>query len=118
MVAFEKYGEIESWPKVYQHWGGSEVPEWWEAFCEDLESQAHDTRYGNQEYLAAKWVVWLADQFRAHEGGMLNFLSVGVTSVLPQKHDIANLWVVALTDRDEAGRPVIENRPIPREKEH
>ena len=63
-------------------------------FFDDVQSQTRDTRFSDPTYLAAKYVVWLADQFRDNfkfengvpqkvRGNLLDFLSVGVTQEDP-----------------------------------
>lgn len=50
-------------------------------FFHDVHSQTADTRFNDASYLAAKYVVWLANQFRGNQ--LLDFLSVGVCSEDP-----------------------------------
>lgn len=59
-------------------------------FLRDVKAQTHDTRFSDPDYLAAKYVVWLAHSF-AREAP-LDFLSVGVTSADPS--DIEYRYVV------------------------
>jgi len=65
--------------KVYRHSDGYPdgiLPDIQQFFA-DVQTQTSDTRFGDPTYLAAKYVVWQADQYH-REGGMLNFTSVGV----------------------------------------
>lgn len=85
-------------------------------FFEDVKSQTNDTRFGDPSYLAAKYVVWLADQFaysydfngkemKKVKKNMLDFLSVGVCSGDPG--DIEYRYTVNCGKMDEDGYPVV-----------
>ena len=76
---------------IYRHSDGYPdgehgVPASLERFFEAVEEQTHDTRFSDAGYLAAKYVVWQADQFAYHYNGNgertkaapLDFLSLGV----------------------------------------
>lgn len=85
-------------------------------FFEAVEAQTSDTRFTDPSYLAAKWVVWLADQYTNHQvwngkdytpvkGDMLDFLGVGVVTEDPD--DIEYRYTVHCDQKDDAGRPVV-----------
>lgn len=63
---------------IYRHWGTTPesgmngLP----AFFDEVE-KLDDTRFNDPSYLAAKFVVWLADQHQ-NSDNKLNFISVGV----------------------------------------
>jgi len=66
---------------VYRHSDGYPnsqhgVPASLERFFTDVETQTKDTRFNDPTYLAAKYVVWQANEYSGDE--MLDFLSVGV----------------------------------------
>ena len=90
-------------------------------FFEAVENDTDDTRFSDPSYLAAKYVVWLADQMHAVNGaygeppaknGKLNFLSVGVCAKDPG--DIEYRYTIRCDRTDENGRPEIEcTRKVP-----
>lgn len=51
------------------------------SFFKEVSKQTRDTRFGDASYLAAKWIVWDADQIRQglERTNPLDFLSVGIT---------------------------------------
>jgi len=67
---------------IYLHWGGDAtyMAEVFEEFFLAVERQCgRDTRFHDNEYLAAKFVVWMAgESISGDETTPLNFLSVGV----------------------------------------
>ena len=71
---------------VYRHWDGypKEVGMLGDLqrFFDAVEEQTTDRRFGDPSYLAAKFIVWQANEYRA-AGGILDFLSVGTTLVDP-----------------------------------
>ena len=72
-------------------------------FFTDVELQTHDTRFTDPSYLAAKFVVWQANEY-SKSGKMLDFLSLGVCNKDPG--DIDFRYVVNCEDLEE-NRPTI-----------
>lgn len=69
-----------------------------QTFFETVENETCDTRFDDPEYLAAKFVVYLA-------GPKLDFLGVGVSV---EKHgDIAYLYTVECANFTKKGRPLV-----------
>lgn len=71
---------------IYLHWGGdaSYMKDVFNEFFEAVErdcSERSDFRYGDPDYLAAKFVVHLAREMGDDQDRPLSFLSVGVTAV-------------------------------------
>jgi hypothetical protein len=73
-------------------------------FFDDVRSQTKDTRFGDPSYLASKYVVWLADQFR-NSRNLLDFLSVGVTQKDPD--DIEFRYTIDCAHLDQHGTPSV-----------
>jgi hypothetical protein len=74
-----------------------------EKFFDAVEAQTSDTRFDDPSYLAAKFVVWQADQYtvkydrsspepKETKGNMLDFLSVGI--VMSDPGDIEYRYTV------------------------
>jgi hypothetical protein len=59
-------------------------------FFTEVQNQTTDTRFTDASYLAAKYVVWLAGEFRGNNP--LDFLSVGVCAADPG--DIAFRYII------------------------
>jgi hypothetical protein len=55
-------GDGQDFAAVYSHWGGQDIEEMLGAFfvAED-ENKQHDNRFGDPEYLAARFAVWSSD---------------------------------------------------------
>jgi hypothetical protein len=100
-------------------------------FFEAVEEDTADTRFSDPSYLAAKYVVWLADKmktgsdrFREEYGsgdapaknGKLNFLSVGVC--LEDPGDIEYRYTVRCDQLDDNGRPEIYYQEVGSEERH
>lgn len=118
------YGDSEPEAIIYRHTDG--YPEGHGVdlttrFFADVEAQTQDTRYGDPSYLAAKLVVWLANEFATsltlhddgtHEWGkseMLDFISVGVMREDPG--DIEYRYVVdcgAIDGSKSVPRPTVK----------
>ena len=90
---------------VYRHYDGDEqtVKKDLETFFKDVESETKDTRFNDPSYLAAKFVVWQADQYS--NGGKLNFLGVGIMN--EEGGDIEFRHFVDCGNFDENGHPRI-----------
>lgn len=78
-------------------------------------AELRDSRFNDPSYLAAKLVVWLANEFRAGGTTLLDFLSVGI--VMSDPEDIEYMYTV---DCGEGEWPVVkcfevggEEVPIP-----
>ena len=90
-IHFHDGAEEEPTAIIYRHSDGYPdgiLPDL-EQFFADVREQTEDTRFGDPSYLAAKYVVWQADQYSSSrnwnlpdapriKGNMLNFLSLGV----------------------------------------
>lgn len=87
MTHFKSGKHVEA--RIYRHWDG--YPEGAGAdikiFLDTIKKELKDTRFGDPGYLAAKYVVFLADLFHGSKGGTndgsendskFNFLSVGI----------------------------------------
>jgi hypothetical protein len=96
---------------VYRHWDG--YPEVAGAdvlrFFEQVRAQTQDTRFDDPSYLAARYVVFLADIFRDagafSSGKMLDFISVGIVQDDPG--DIEYRYIVNCSERDDDGNPIV-----------
>ena len=67
---------------IYRHYDGypEEVLNNLEQFLDAVEKQCIDRRFNDPTYLAAKFVVWQADQYTDDKSKPLDFLSVGVVT--------------------------------------
>jgi len=107
-IHFCHNGEVSA--NIYQHPDGYPdgehgVPARLEAFFNELEAQTSDTRYGDPEYLAAKFLVWKAREYARDPEKPLDFLSIS-----PCVHDHGDIeWVytVECSDREQNGRPKV-----------
>ncbi len=106
--------------KVYRHNDGypeGVLPDL-ESFFKDVKSQTVDTRFSDPSYLAARFVVWQADQhvevgksmardydYYGQPGGMLDFLGVGVVQEDPE--DIEYAYFVDCQHREDDGIPKV-----------
>lgn len=80
-VVFHDGNEAEPTCTIYGHWAGDnpeDAATTLKQFFEAVEAQTTDRRYTDAGYLAARYVVFLADAARyPQNSGILNFLSVG-----------------------------------------
>ncbi len=73
-------------------------------FFKDVEAQTGgDTRFGDPTYLAAKFLVWQANEYR--NGALLDFLSVA--PMLRDPDDIEYRYNVRCSPQWNAGRPSV-----------
>lgn len=79
-----------------------------QSFFEAVETQTRDTRFDDAGYLAAKFVVWQANQFQ--RGQPLNFLSLGVC--IEDHTDIEYVYEVNCEEHEENGRPIVTHRSL------
>jgi hypothetical protein len=115
-------GQLSASALVYQHSDGypdgtNGVPMKLVQFFEAVEKDTNDTRFGNPEYLAAKWIVWATQRDREQSAkwreklgpafgtpgakdGPLNFLGHGVSLI--DHSDVEFLYFV---EADRSGRP-------------
>lgn len=79
---FHFEGESKPEAIVYRHTDGypeSMLSDLDEFFQDVIAQTGGDTRFNDPTYLAAKWVVWLANKFSKYSSGnLLDFLSVGI----------------------------------------
>jgi hypothetical protein len=75
-------GKNVSLANVYRHYDGypDGVLPGLEEFFGAVRSQTSDTRFGDPEYLAAKFVVWQAAQYAADPAKPLAFTGVGIAT--------------------------------------
>jgi len=116
------YGDNTSEAIVYRHWDGSPrtmLPDL-ERFFQAVTHQASDTRFSDPSYLAAKFVVWQADQNAKRYNGSkreyektepLDFLSVGVC--LKDPADIAFRYHVHCGLYTKEGTPTVGWEDVP-----
>ncbi|MEE8615537.1 MAG: hypothetical protein V3T11_10045 [Roseateles sp.] len=98
--------------KIYRHCDGYPdgehgVPASLQQFFADVKKQATDTRFGDASYLAAKFVVWQADQNAGDSDKPLDFISLGIITSDPG--DIEFVYTVdcgRMTD----GKPTVDHR--------
>jgi len=66
--------------RIYKHWDGypEEMLPLFERFFDTVEAETGDTRFSDAPYLAAKFVVFLANEYRHENAAQMDFLSVGV----------------------------------------
>jgi hypothetical protein len=77
-----------------------------EKFFGAVEDQTSDTRFGDPEYLAAKFVVWEATKdYEYRSGARLDFLGVGV--VTQDAGDAAYIYTVKCAG---PGRPQVTHK--------
>ena len=74
-------------------------------FFNELEDQTQDRRYGDPEYLAAKFLVWQASQYST-EGKPLEFLSV--SPCITDHGDIEFVYTVNCDNLGADGRPSVD----------
>jgi hypothetical protein len=104
-IHFEQEGK--AYAKVYRHSDGYPegiLPDL-ERFFKDVEAQTKDTRFNDPTYLAAKFVVWQADEYTRDKNHPLDFLSVGV--VLEGPGDIEYRYHVVSGGWDATDRPTV-----------
>lgn len=82
--------------KVYRHYDGypngdTGMIASLNQFFEDVKKETQDTRFTDPSYLAAKFVVWQANEY-SRKPGSLEFSGVGV--VLQDPGDIEYIWFV------------------------
>jgi hypothetical protein len=78
MVHFQ-FGEGEPFAIIYRHYDGYALKEDLERFLQDAKNELKDTRFYDPEYLAAKYVVWQANEY-AEGGSRLNFTGLGIST--------------------------------------
>jgi hypothetical protein len=116
-INFTYGGDKQIAAKIYRHSDGypdGVLPDIQEFFAA-VEKDTKDTRFANPTYLAAKFVVWQADQFArswdlksgefVQHGRKLDFLSLGVCMEDPG--DIEFTYFVDCKGRDPKGRPTV-----------
>ena len=97
--------------KVYRHCDGYPGPNGvdgdMQKFFEAVQAETQDTRFDHAEYLAAKFIVWQAEQNRKYTSGKpLDFLSVGIITRDPG--DIEYIWTVTCcADQDKSALPTV-----------
>lgn len=109
-------GTFRAEAMVYKHWDGypeNMLPLFEQFFTAVKEQCGGDTRFNDPTYLAAKWVVFLADDGRALSGELqgerqppMRFLGVGVITEDPG--DIEYTYRVHCDKKDDDGNPVVE----------
>jgi len=82
-------------------------------FLLEVDTTLADKRFGDPEYLAAKFVVWQAAQF----GSGLDFLSLGITTGVEEKHEDIN-YVYRVSSQEGRGMPLIKWRAAGQKKWH
>lgn len=100
------------YPSIYRHSDGYPdgqhgVLASLERFFKAVKTQTHDTRFGDPEYLAAKFVVWQSGEW-VGSGGPLDFLSVGVANGLHGDEDYEYRVICDTRERT----PTIQYRAI------
>jgi len=74
-----RFGEETPWGAVYLHDDEARIPALMRSFFGHVEEQcAHDRRFDDPGYLAAKFVVWAAAKYNFGDGAPLDFCSVGL----------------------------------------
>jgi hypothetical protein len=117
------YGGKEIAAKVYRHYDGypegdSGVLEALQKFFAAVEADTEDTRFSDPTYLAAKFVVWQADQMTgSYENGTfvksdkkMAFTGVGVC--IEDPGDIEYTYYVDCKNSDTLGRPEVTYKDI------
>lgn len=91
--------------RIYRHWDGypDTMLDDLQKFFKDVENQTNDTRFNDPAYLAAKYVVWQANEY-CRTGKPLDFLSVGVVS---EAYEDGYIYEVNCDSFDDNGRPKI-----------
>lgn len=113
MINFGSDGVTDA--RIYRHSDGypeAVLPDLAEFFGE-VRKQTSDTRFGDPEYLAAKYVVWQANQNTWHykgagryeKGDPLDFISLGVT--LEDHGDCEYIYTIRCGTYDGNGNPTI-----------
>lgn len=97
-VHFQEGGETLA--IVYRHYDGqpdnSGLAYDLGRFFKEVQRHTDDTRFNDASYLAAKFVVWQATEYKGN--GALDFLGIGV--VLEDPEDIAFRYLVACDSSD------------------
>ena len=98
-------GEVEA--IIYRHYDG--YPEGAgmdiRKFFNRLEDNVADHRFSDASYLAAKYVVYLAEMFQTKNGDTLDFLGLGVLKEDP--FDIEYRYTINCDKFDEDLRPTV-----------
>ena len=114
VINFTWDGHIDA--KVYRHSDGypdGVLPDL-QKFFVAVEKQTDDRRFHDPSFLAAKFIVWQADQLAKtydsskrgyHKSKKLDFIGVGVVTENPD--DIEYEYMVACSTHDEKGRPIV-----------
>jgi hypothetical protein len=104
-VHFQSDGKTEA--IVYRHFDGDSLDDDLEEFFKEVQEQTDDTRFDDPTYLAARYVVWQAQQYAKHSPGKpLAFTGVGVYQRDPS--DIAYRWLVSC----DGGVPRVKRQKI------
>lgn len=77
-------------------------------FFADVKSQTQDTRFDDAEYLASKFVVWQANEYK--RTNMLDFLSIGIC--LKDHGDIEYLYEIDCDKHDNNGFPIVTIKEV------
>lgn len=79
-------------------------------FFADVEAQTKDTRFGDPEYLAAKYLVWQALQNGDGPEKPMDFTGLGVS--LNDHGDIEFVYTVDCSTLDSKARPTVTSKPV------
>lgn len=116
-IHFTNSPGVEPVAIIYRHCDGypDGLGEDLKTFIEEVKNQTSDTRFNDPAYLAAKWVVWDANQmvdsgygkngWKEGEPKMLDFLSVGIVNEDPD--DIEYRYIVICD-----GKPTIKRQKV------
>lgn len=109
-IHFVGWGETQA--NIYRHSDGYPdgehgVPACLQRFFQAVEEQTGgDTRFGDPEYLAAKFLVWQAGQYARDPEKPLDFLSV--SACIRDHGDIEFIYTVNCDEKDQKGRPKVD----------
>lgn len=92
-------------------------------FFIDVDAQTDDRRFGDASYLAAKFVVWQANENNEIEtkylqagakNGRLNFISLGIvpTNIAPKDIGAEYEYYVDCSKKDAQGRPKVTHKSV------
>jgi hypothetical protein len=107
--------------KIYRHSDGypeSVLPDL-ERFFSDVKEDTDDTRFDDSCYLAAKYVVWQANENNKHydlstrefvRRERLDFLGVGV--LMEDPGDIEHTYYLDCHNLDEKGHPTVTHKEV------
>lgn len=100
----------ETVANIYRHWDGypeAVLPDL-QRFFQDVKAQTNDTRFGDAEYLSAKFLVWSAAEAckaTKHSEAKAPLAFTGFSPCVADHGDIEYVYTVDCDKHDSEGHP-------------